>query len=144
MRSIWAELEQRPQFSYVFIIPCDSHGLQLLIKDLLTLSSIDNVFKKCHSIVLHFNHSPLQLSILRAIQIEEYRQEKSFLSAVIMRWGSQYTMLQSCKRSEIALAKFVMREDIEMSAMLREVLQDDIFWIHLGKLIQLIKPLRML
>lgn len=141
MRSTWADLQQRPQFSHVFMVPCDSHGLQLLIKDLLTLPSIDVVFKKCQSIISHFNHSPLQLSILRAIQMEEYGEEKSLLSAIITRWGSQYTMLQSIKRSEAALSKFARREDIDLGATLKAVLEDDLFWIYLGRLIQIIKPL---
>ncbi|KAE8549030.1 hypothetical protein EYB25_007545 [Talaromyces marneffei] len=141
MRSTWADLQQRPQFSHVFMVPCDSHGLQLLIKDLLTLPSIDVVFKKCQSRISHFNHSPLQLSILRAIQMEEYGEEKSLLSAIITRWGSQYTMLQSIKRSEAALSKLARREDIDLGATLKAVLEDDLFWIYLGRLIQIIKPL---
>jgi hypothetical protein len=138
---MWSDVQQRPQLSHVFTIGCDAHGLQLLVKDLLALPSIDSVFKKAQSIVTHFNHSPLQLSILREIQMEEYGQEKSLLAAVITRWGSQYTMMQSIKRSEAALSKLATRNDIALSDTLRMTLQDDIFWSHLGKLLSLFKPI---
>lgn len=138
---MWRDVQQRPQLSHIFTIGCDAHGLQLLVKDLLSLPSIDSVFKKAQSIVTHFNHSPLQLSILREIQMEEYGQEKSLLASVITRWGTQYTMMQSLKRSEAALSRFATRSDIAISDSLKETLQDDIFWSHLGKLLSVFKPI---
>jgi hypothetical protein len=55
--------------------------------------------------------------------MEEYGKEKALLAAIITRWGSQYTMLQSIKRSEAALSKLAStRSDIGLSEMLRETL----------------------
>jgi len=35
MRNFWALAEAEPSLSHVIFVPCDSHGLQLLMKDLL-------------------------------------------------------------------------------------------------------------
>jgi len=35
MFSMWGEIEKFPEFKHVFFVPCDSHGLQLFVKDLL-------------------------------------------------------------------------------------------------------------
>ena len=35
MRSLWAKLKHKDQYKRAFFIPCDSHGIQLLIKDVL-------------------------------------------------------------------------------------------------------------
>jgi hypothetical protein len=73
--------------------------------------------------------------------MEEYGQERSLFGAIVTRWGSQYTMMQSIKRSEAALSKLASRRNIELSDTLRAILQDDLFWSHLGKLISLFKPI---
>jgi hypothetical protein len=63
------------------------------------------------------------------------------LGAVITRRGSQYTMLESIKRSETALTTLAERSDIKIDPEVRATLQNDDFWIHLGKLILLLKPI---
>jgi len=35
MRSAWKEAAKDPRLAYVFFVPCDSHGLQLLVKDII-------------------------------------------------------------------------------------------------------------
>jgi hypothetical protein len=46
MRNTWTGLEKQDLLSHVLFIPCDSHGLQLLIKDLLNQLGIVEVMKK--------------------------------------------------------------------------------------------------
>lgn len=35
MKALWVELEKIPEMKHVFMVPCDSLGLQLLIEDIL-------------------------------------------------------------------------------------------------------------
>lgn len=35
MRGTWSALEKHPKLTHALFIPCDSHGLRLLIKDFL-------------------------------------------------------------------------------------------------------------
>lgn len=43
MRSVWRILEMDPRMSHVLFVPCDSHGLQLLIKDFLNIEPSKSV-----------------------------------------------------------------------------------------------------
>jgi hypothetical protein len=36
-QNVWIHLSNHPKMKHVITVPCDSHSLQLLIKDLLTL-----------------------------------------------------------------------------------------------------------
>ena len=41
MRAVWKILKSKPELSHVFYLPCDSHGIQLLIEDLLQVRAAD-------------------------------------------------------------------------------------------------------
>ncbi|KFZ17216.1 hypothetical protein V501_01850 [Pseudogymnoascus sp. VKM F-4519 (FW-2642)] len=99
MRSTWTGLESLKELSHVLFIPCDSHGLQLLIKDLLQEPKIAKVMEKAHTIVQSFHRSKKQYAILRS------KQEKpaALILAVITRWGTQFMLVSSVLRCKPAL-----------------------------------------
>jgi len=51
-QNVWTQLSNTPEMKHVIMVPCDSHGLQLLIKDLLTsIPSINAIWHKASTIV---------------------------------------------------------------------------------------------
>jgi hypothetical protein len=54
---------EKPEFSHVFMLGCDSYGFQLLIEN-LQVREIEMVFKNAQQIVSHFNSAPLQITSL--------------------------------------------------------------------------------
>ena len=46
MSSMWTEMQKVVEFKQVFFIPCDSHGLQLLVKDLLEIPVFRDIMQK--------------------------------------------------------------------------------------------------
>ena len=64
-------LTERLELRYIIAVLCDSYGLQLLIKDLLSLELFKNVFTSIIKLVIFFRTSKLQLLRLRAYIIEE-------------------------------------------------------------------------
>lgn len=51
-QNVWTRLANNPKTKHVIIVPCDSHSIQLLIKDLLLLvPSINLVWQKASTIV---------------------------------------------------------------------------------------------
>jgi len=60
MRKTWRVLKNYPELKHVFFIPCDSHGLQLAMKDLLQkhkkrpLTKIQHTFNQALAIVTNF------------------------------------------------------------------------------------------
>jgi hypothetical protein len=64
---------------HAFFIPCDSYGLQLLIKDVLESQPFCDIIAKAQMIVLTFHQAPKQYAIL------QLKQEKltAFVLSVI-------------------------------------------------------------
>ena len=52
-------MEQYPWFFNVFLVLCDSHGIQLLIKQILELPHYEKLVKQAQVIVASFAHSRL-------------------------------------------------------------------------------------
>ncbi|KAJ5191061.1 uncharacterized protein N7498_010046 [Penicillium cinerascens] len=100
MKSVWEKLKATPELEHYFMIPCDSHGLQLIMKDIVDPKSskvprAGEVFKSALAIVVFFHHSPLEYARMQAKQIEKWGQRKALIASVITRWGTQYNMLSS-------------------------------------------------
>lgn len=60
-RATWDRLSQDPRLSHIFYVPCDSHGLQLLIKNLLSAPQIKTTFYKGLAIVNFLRKAKHQL-----------------------------------------------------------------------------------
>ena len=99
----WFEISRFQDLKHLFIVGCDSHGLQLLIKDIIEMPQSKSIFTQAQEIVQAFSHSPKQLGILRQYMINSLGGIKSFALSVITRWGSQVRMLQSLQRAKLAL-----------------------------------------
>jgi uncharacterized protein DUF659 len=138
-------LSQRPETAHMFFIPCDSHGLQLLIKDILHKPMILETFTAATAIVSYFDKAALQLSRVRKIQEEIYGKTQAFLAAVMTRWGSQYKMLCSVARSQQALERWALEVEVEdgKSTMtpIRQNILDSTFWAKLKDLADVLRPI---
>jgi len=64
MRAVWRLFNHDPKTQHIFTIPCKSHGLQLLVKDLLEHEPFFDIISKAQKIAAHFKKSKLQLAIL--------------------------------------------------------------------------------
>jgi hypothetical protein len=96
MRLMWTGLEKHPLLQHLFFVPCDSHGLQLLVKDILESKPFADVIAKAQSIVTVFHRAKKQYAILWS------KQEKAmaFVLSVITRWGSQYGLVVSVLKNK--------------------------------------------
>lgn len=142
MLSVADIIHEIPELKHVFSIPCDSHGIQLLIKNLTAVPCFKGIFTKAQAIAKGFKNSPLQLSRLRECQLTCYKKKKSICLAVITRWGTQYRLIRSLLNTKDALRQYVLRyeshdigEDIHESIISRQ------FWTELEALCDLLKPI---
>jgi hypothetical protein len=84
MLSMWTKLRKAPELKHVFCIPCDSHGIQLLVKDMLTdIPQFKLLYDQAQAIAKAFKLSPLQYSRLKAIQIDRYGEPRSLCLSII-------------------------------------------------------------
>ena len=85
MRAVWDLFNADPLSQHIFTIPCDSHGLQLLITDIVETEPYEEVLKGCQTIVGAFKQSKLQFNLLRKHQQAINGKTSSFCLSVISR-----------------------------------------------------------
>jgi len=106
MINMWEQIEKFADFKHCLFIPCDSHGIQLLIKDLLQLPHFSNVANQAQSVAKAFRRAPLQYARLRENQLYFYQRYQSLVLSVITRWGTQFRLIQSVLKSKDALKRY--------------------------------------
>lgn len=110
MQSTWTGLAKHPSLSHSFFVPCDSHGLQLLIKDLLESAPFSDTITKAQTIVSAFRCAKKQYTILR----EKQEKAVAFVLSILTRWGTQYGLTQSVLKNKQALFAWVADERAQM------------------------------
>jgi hypothetical protein len=123
-------------------VPCDSHGLQLLIKDILKTEPFASTIAKAQTIVSTFHQAKKQYAILRT------KQEKpmAFILSVIIRWGTQYGLALSVLKNKQALFAWVADPRAQVGKKkgintLSSTILDAGFWRDLSELTEILKPI---
>lgn len=109
MLKTWEILRGFADLKHIFCIPCDSHGVQLIVKDILTcISEFKDLLEKAQTVAKAFKNAPLQYARLRQLQVEIYGQNRSLCLSVITRWGTQFRLVESLLRSKDALRRYAI------------------------------------
>ena len=145
MRKLWRALRGDRRFKHALFVPCDSHGIQLLIKDIVMLPEFQNVMRSTNDVVSHFRTSHKQLALLRSYQSELYGKTYAFVLAAETRWGTQFYSLKSLVRSKDALKAFArdVNNECKNMTVLNSVF-DILFWAKVDELLDILRPLSKL
>ena len=145
--AMWMEMQRFIELKYCLFIPCDSHEIQLLVKDLLEIPIFKDTLQKAQKLVKAFRHSLLQYARLRDFQLQYgTKKHQSLILSVITRWGTQFRLLQSVLNSKDALKRYA-HEFGDLPAKTRlnqasiDTLRDPQFWRSLEPLRELLLPL---
>ena len=150
MRSVWTNLKGKPAWDRAFFVPCDSHGIQLLLKHICELDWFRGVLKKSQQIVSYFHKSLKQLAILRSEQISQYGKTLALILSIITRWGTQFRLLNSLLRSKQALRAWAIHPGIDCEpneerkqgqTAVIESINKHAFWADLEDLREIIAPI---
>jgi hypothetical protein len=109
MRGVWKKLEETEKTKHLFFIPCESHGLQLLIKDILETHPYSKILEKAQSVASFFHSAKKQYAILREEQQRIYGRHYALLLSVITRWGTQQALMDALLRNKSALLAYLER-----------------------------------
>jgi len=140
MRSLWKKLDSRLDTNHTFTVPCDSHGLQLIFKDLLQQPHIKEYWNLASTVVNALRNSSKQHSYLYQEQEKAYNgKRKVLVASVITRWGTQYNLLKSLDDSKEALRSFAFRDDVD--SISQSILLQHSFWAAVTELLELFKPI---
>ena len=117
-------LQRRDEFKHLFCILCDSHGLQLLIGDILKHPTFQETLSRAQAVVAFIRNSPKQHALLRRLQDGE---NIALITACQTRWSTQYRLLESLLRARKSLEEFAIYPDAEFGRRpyLKKCLLDD-------------------
>ena len=146
-------LQALPSFQHTFMVPCDPHGLQLLIQDICESPAFRQSVKQADEIVSHFKGSKKQYQILKQLQRELCPSPRGKAYALILRckirWGSCSGEIQRLISEAKALRAFTTDtriEDIVKSEgrliNIIKTIQSRVFWFSLAELEEIITPIR--
>ena len=142
MRSLWELLRAHDRFKYTLFVPCDSHGLQLLIKDIVLHSLFKHTMNRAQEIVVHFRKAHKQLALLRDYQQKFYNRQYALTLAGETRWGTQWNLLSHLKRTKEALRAFAFDEKNECdNRPMLDSINDYSFWANVDELLDILEPL---
>jgi hypothetical protein len=139
--TVWEHLRLRPGLQHLFFIPCDSHGIQLLIQDLInSIPQFKNVHDNAQTIAKAFKNIHLQYARLRDLQKQEYGRTWAIILAVATRWGTEKGLLNGLFRSKSAIQRYALRFK-DMPKDVLDVILSQEFWANLEALRVILKPL---
>ncbi len=109
MCALWKSLKKDPRLEYIFCAPCDSHGIQLLIKDIFSIKWYAGVIRRAQLIVRSFCAAHEEYNVLRDLQMTAYAEHRSLILYCITRWGIQGGMLGSVLKNEQVLQNYAQQ-----------------------------------
>jgi hypothetical protein len=130
MRAVWEILRRNSDTRHLLFVPCDSHGLQLLINDILETFPYSRILEKATDVVSFFCRAKKQMVILR----EHQSVPDAFVLSVITRWGTQQGVVASVQRNKDALRQYIADDRAECSAEIEAIITDTTFWASLHDL----------
>jgi hypothetical protein len=123
-------------------VPCESHGLQLLIKDILDTHPYSKILEKSQSVASFFHCAKRQYAILREEQQRLYGRHYALVLSVITWWGTQQALMSALLRNKSVLQAYLERRaDIDCPHDITAVIRDSTFWSTLDDLLTLIREI---
>jgi len=149
MLSALRQLKQRPDLQHTFTIPCDPHGLQLLIQDICEDVAYKELVANANTIVGFLKNAKKQYQIFKEIQRGIYKGKcYSLILSCDVRWGTYSGEFERLLLTATALKDWTrdprITEEARKSQKLRTVInfiQNPRFWLHLAELSDTISPI---
>jgi len=134
-------VDQRLQLSKALFLPCDSHGLQLLIKDVLGIPHYKVIQSQIRLVINTFCRSPLQLSIFPEKQKACYGKTTALVLVVITRWGTQAWAIESIYKNKKVFKACGLDDRTQLDHEASQLLCSRDFWNNIEELCDLILPI---
>jgi Protein of unknown function (DUF 659)/hAT family C-terminal dimerisation region len=145
-------LAQNPLLKHAFMIPCDAHGLQLLLGDILEFPGYSATVSSCDAIVNHLHHADKQYQCLKDLQLQyPPHKARAMVTGSQARWGTQYKQFKRIHESQMALRAWRMHPSItaeihrskpgDRIRKVAEVLTHPGFFESVSEIIQIIGPI---
>lgn len=150
MRSLWAKIQATPQLRHVFCVPCDSHGIQLFLKDIFRIPWWKDTIKHAQLVVRSFRAAHKEYAVLQDFQLREENGGKriALILHCITRWGTQVGMLRALRRSQAALEAYSQQTSPQIdkgrkkkTVHILPILRDPYFWQKVATATRILTPI---
>jgi hypothetical protein len=128
MRAVWNIFESDPLTKHIFCIPCDAHGLQLLMGDILKLPGNAILIEKAQTIARFFRHAKKQYALLRTHQYKRWQKHIAFILSVLTRWGTQAALIKAVIANKEPLRDILSDKEAQIPADVGNIIKDTSFW----------------
>jgi hypothetical protein len=116
MRALWSKLEAFDQLKHVFFVLCDSHGLQLLLGDILKLPWFTEVLEGCSVDCQIFPRCPQRAD--NTVKVPTvFGHRRSLILNVPTRWGTTVGLMNSVLKNEEAIMRYARLLEIGNSTV---------------------------
>ncbi|XP_057329227.1 uncharacterized protein LOC130670070 [Microplitis mediator] len=129
MKSAWSILKQK--YTHLITFGCVAHGLNLLDKDIVSVSEIKKVIVRSKEIIKFFQNHVLNNSVLMEIQRQRTNKTLHLQLPVDTRWGTYCICLNSLLRIKESLQVATYDPHVSKSIteeMRQDLRGDDYFW----------------
>lgn len=136
----------KDKFPHLVPLGCLAHLLNLLCSDILSCNTMKTFIANAVEVVKTIKQS----HVLSALFAEISAEKKPFKDRVSLklpgrtRWGSHLFCLESLKSNKVILQTLVVSENARpylKPEIKKRVLDDDVFWVRVNKVIELMNPI---
>lgn len=118
----------------MFVVPCDSHEIQLFLKDVFQISWWRNLIHKAQLVVRTFRTSHKEYQVLQEIQVAILGKRIALILHCITRWGTQVRLLNALYRSCLTIQEYSQQSNPQIDKnkkadqRILPILRDSKFW----------------
>lgn len=138
MTAMWDILKEKDAYKHIHCYGCAAHCLNLLAGDIMKLETAHNILQSAKSIVNTVNRSHLIIAQFRVYH------NRALSLPVVTRWNSSLTCLKSLSNAQNSLQRLVVdtkTREIIPAAVKKIILDDEIFWVRVQKLVGILEPI---
>ena len=137
MKTACRNIEEK--YPNIVCLGCNSHIINLLIKDILCFDEIKAIVNNAKMIVNYFKSHVQAAAKLKRIQIDNYNKKISLVLPILTRWEIHLGCLQLLQKSKIILEQTLMDSYIrqKMDKIIRSNVLSEEFWRMLDLVVKI-------
>ena len=138
MKVAWAHVEET--YPQITTIGCAAHTLNLLLKDIMALKTMDTLNKRAKQVVKYVKGKQVASATYLSKQKEKNKSTTLKLPSVT-RWGGVVIMFDSLLEGKESLQEMAISQSAGIDSDIKKVILDDVFWERVSSSQKILKPI---
>jgi hypothetical protein len=144
MKAAWEIITEK--YPNITALGCFAHGMNLVMNDIMSLQTMENIFKKAKRVVKHIKGAHILSSSFKMKQNEKLGKNKATTLKLPSktRWNRVVIMFESLKHGKQSLQEIAIMKDVNMDKEIRQlILDNDVFWVQLQNSLKILDPIAL-